>query len=130
MVKYIENEGMVYINRKDNQVKIRGFRIEASEIEKALESNLKVKSLDYLLNEENDLYDYEAYEEKGYDIDSLAIKEEINKLSPLDRKLIISRYFEDKSQNETSKLLGISQVQVSRKENKILTKIKNNIFNN
>ena len=57
-------------------------------------------------------------------------KEEINKLSPLDRKLIISRYFEDKSQNETSKLLGISQVQVSRKENKILTKIKNNIFNN
>ncbi len=125
-------EHLIQINMKEPTiVEIAEYlEVPIEEIEKALESNLKVKSLDYLLNEENDLYDYEAYEEKGYDIDSLAIKEEINKLSPLDRKLIISRYFEDKSQNETSKLLGISQVQVSRKENKILTKIKNNILNN
>lgn len=108
------------------------LEVPISDIESALESGLKVKSLDYEISEDNDnnLYDYEVYEEKGYDIDSLLLKEEIDKLSPVDKKLITSRYFEDKSQSETSKLLGISQVQVSRKENKILSKIKNNILNN
>ena len=37
------------------------------------------------------------------------------------------RYFEDKTQMETAKLLGISQVQVSRLEKKILLKMRKNI---
>ena len=39
----------------------------------------------------------------------------------------MSRYFEDKTQVETAKLLGISQVQVSRLEKKILLKMRKNI---
>ena len=37
---------------------------------------------------------------------------------------IIERYYNDKSQQETSRELGISQVQVSRNEAKILTKLR------
>lgn len=89
-----------------------------------------VKSLDYE-NEDCDknLYDYESYVERGYDEDILSLKEELEKLPPDERKIIEYRYFEDKSQMETSQKLGISQVQVSRKENKILSKIRNNITN-
>ena len=102
------------------------------EIEDAITSSLSVKSLDYELNAEEEgkdvnLYDYSSYIEKGYDEDILTVREEIRKLDPKERRIIISRYYEDKSQNETSKELGMSQVQLSRTETKILAKIRNNI---
>ena len=88
----------------------------------------EVKSMDYESDEyDKSLYDYESYIEKGYDEDILSLKEEIEKLPMDERKLIEYRYFEGNSQQETSQKLGISQVQVSRKENKILSKIRNNI---
>ena len=41
-----------------------------------------------------------------------------------EQKIIILRYFRDKTQKEIANELGVSQVQVSRLENKILQKIK------
>ena len=104
------------------------LEVSVDDIVNAINYSYNVKSLDYELTEDNNLYDYEAYLEKGYDTDLLTLKDELNKLSPFERRLIESRYFEDKSQSETSKLFGISQVQVSRKENKILAKIKDNML--
>lgn len=86
-----------------------------------------VKSLDYELNDEGKeltMYDSIRYDEKGYDDSILDLREELQLLSEEERNLIIARYYEDKSQQETSKILGMSQVQVSRNENKILTKLK------
>ncbi|MCI5819437.1 MAG: SigB/SigF/SigG family RNA polymerase sigma factor [Acidaminococcus sp.] len=59
--------------------------------------------------------------------DKLLIKDSIQKLSGREQKIIILRYFRDKTQSEVAELLGISQVQVSRLENKILMKLKDNI---
>ncbi|MBO5376498.1 MAG: sigma-70 family RNA polymerase sigma factor [Bacilli bacterium] len=108
------------------------LEVDVNTIENALNSTLAVKSLDYELNGDDEgkdvtLYDYESYIEKGYDEDVLMLKDELEKLPEDERRLIISRYYEDKSQTETSKELGISQVQVSRYETKILRKIRNNI---
>ena len=65
---------------------------------------------------------------KNIDIDRLLIlKEQLTKLSDLDRNIIVSRYFEDYTQNETAEKLNMSQVQISRQEKKILKKIKSNI---
>ena len=50
----------------------------------------------------------------------------LDSLAENERLLIVSRYFEDKTQTETAKLLGISQVQVSRLEKKILLKMRKN----
>lgn len=41
-----------------------------------------------------------------------------------ERRLIQLRFWENKTQNETGRLLGLSQVQVSRKEKKVLTKLR------
>ena len=48
----------------------------------------------------------------------------INSFSQRDKNLIIYRFFKDKTQLETASLLGISQVQVSRIEKKLLERIK------
>ena len=53
-------------------------------------------------------------------IESLQLKIEIDKLPERDKKVIILRYFRDMTQSEVANMLGVSQVQVSRIENKIM----------
>ena len=54
----------------------------------------------------------------------ITITKIINELLPRDKKIILLRYFKDKTQSDVARILGISQVQVSRIEKKILNKIK------
>ena len=49
-----------------------------------------------------------------------ALRIAIEKLEPEQKKLIILRYFRDLSQSEVAKILGLSQVKVSREEKKIM----------
>lgn len=55
---------------------------------------------------------------------NMLVKDLLKSLNPKDRKIIILRYYRDKTQNEIAQMLGVSQVQVSRLENKILSKLK------
>ena len=57
-------------------------------------------------------------------VDKIMLKSLIAKLPLRDQKLIILRFFRDKTQSETAKALGISQVQVSRLESKIIERLK------
>lgn len=97
-------------------------------VEKIQEATLatrQVESLDYAYEEENmDLYNSIGTEEIGMNDDILDLKNAISTLSKEEQQLIIARYFNDLTQQETSKTLGMSQVQVSRKETKILEKLK------
>lgn len=54
----------------------------------------------------------------------LAIKQLIENLEKRDKELILLRYYKNKTQMEVAKILGISQVQVSRIEKKILNSMK------
>ncbi len=56
--------------------------------------------------------------------DILSLKEVIATLAQKDRQLIMLRYFCAKTQVETAKQLGMTQVQVSRREKKILIKLR------
>lgn len=57
----------------------------------------------------------------GSDVtDRVALKEIINTLEPKARQIIVLRYFKDMTQNQIAEILGISQVQVSRIEKKVL----------
>ena len=60
-------------------------------------------------------------------LDNIALRELIKKLDYRDRKIILLRYYFDKTQSEIAKELNISQVQVSRLENKILDNLKNRL---
>lgn len=50
----------------------------------------------------------------------ISLHDEIKCLEPRDRNLIILRFFKNKTQSETAKALGMTQVQVSRREKKLL----------
>lgn len=56
--------------------------------------------------------------------DRLSLKQVVGQLEPGDRKLIIMRYFMEKTQTQTAQALGLTQVQVSRREKKILTALR------
>lgn len=53
-------------------------------------------------------------------IENLQLKTAISKLNERDRKVIMLRYFRDMTQSEVAAMLGVSQVQVSRIENRII----------
>lgn len=63
----------------------------------------------------------------GKMIDNIALTELVKRLEERDRKIILLRYYFDKTQSEIAKELKISQVQVSRLENKILNNLKNKL---
>lgn len=57
-------------------------------------------------------------------IDKISISDLIEKLSDKEKQLIILRYYKGKTQSEVAKILGITQVQVSRTEKKILSSMR------
>ncbi|GAA0747801.1 RNA polymerase sporulation sigma factor SigF [Clostridium oceanicum] len=60
-------------------------------------------------------------------IDNIALKEALKDLDVKSRQIIILRYFKDRTQVEVAKKLGISQVQVSRIEKKVLKAMKSSL---
>jgi RNA polymerase sporulation-specific sigma factor len=57
-------------------------------------------------------------------VDMIALKEIIKGLNPKERQVIVMRYFDDKTQTEVANAIGVSQVQVSRIEKKVLNVIR------
>lgn len=93
-------------------------------VSEAINSMYSIKSIDEPIN--NDESSITLQEMIGYtnNVDDLLdLKENLLKLNPEERDIINNRYINDLTQSETSKVMGISQVQVSRKEKKILQKL-------
>lgn len=96
-------------------------------IEDALLSREIILSCDSKINNDEgkdiSLYDTVPYYEKKYEDSYLDLYNALEKLDDDEQKIINMRYFEDMTQKEVSNLLGTNQVNVSRKEAKILTKL-------
>lgn len=56
--------------------------------------------------------------------DRISLSQVMDKLSPEERFIIDYRYFKGKTQTETAEKLGVSQVQISRKEKAVLKKLR------
>lgn len=100
------------------------LEVDEDRVNEALNAIEIVSSLDYENEEGVDLYNFVKVEEKAIAPDILDLKDELNNLNDEEKSIIIARYYNDMTQMEVSKCLGMSQVQVSRKENKILEKLR------
>lgn len=60
-------------------------------------------------------------------LDVLELRSAINELPERDKKVIMLRYFRDMTQTEVAESLGVSQVQVSRIESRIMQEFKNKL---
>jgi len=104
--------------------------IDEELVNEAVISSNFVKSLDYELNDEGrelNLYDSIKYEEKGFNSDLMDLRDSLASLDEEEKKIIRYRYFDDRTQSDISLELGMSQVQVSRSEAKILKKLKSKL---
>lgn len=57
-------------------------------------------------------------------IDKIILKDYIMSLPDREKQIIIMRYYRDKTQSEIANIMGVSQVQISRIEAKVISKLK------
>ncbi len=153
--RFMRDDGMIKISRSTKEIaqkakyirdKLQNERgIEPSISDLAKELNISVDELIYALESGNEVLSIynKVYQNDGnetYLVDKLkskddetlidekiALKEIISTLDKKERQIIVLRYFMDKTQSETAKIIGISQVSVSRCEKKVLNKIRNKL---
>ena len=106
--------------------------ISVEEIVLALDANAEVESLNRTYQTEGkevEFMDKIPSEENMEDkiLENMALKQALEGLTEREEKLIRLRYFQNKTQTEVSKEFGVSQVQISRMEKKILLKLKNGL---
>ena len=100
--------------------------IPKEEIAIVFDSAVSPESFDTPINTDGDLYlsDVISDENSLPDIDKMTLHDELKKLTDDERQLIALRYFRSKTQQETARILNMTQVQVSRKEKKIIEKLR------
>lgn len=151
--KFIRDDGMIKVSRsvKELGVKINQLqneylkknheemnigqiseqlKIDKEEIIFAMEAQRPVESIyQDESNDDNDKRELiskipvETNQESKI-VNNMALNQVINNLNTREKQIIILRFYKDKTQTEVGKLLGISQVQVSRMEKSVLEKMK------
>lgn len=149
--KFIRDDGIIKISRniKELSLKIRDiendyFRkeielpttkqiaeilnVKEEEVLIAIDARRQVESINEELYDDSKCQRLEQIipkvDEQNKIIDNLTIKEIVNNLGTRDKQIINLRFFKEKTQAQVAKILGISQVQVSRLERRILNDIK------
>lgn len=150
--RYLRDDGMVKVSRslKELNTKIEmlrkqyeklGKELSINEIEKelkeskenillALEANKEIKSIDEEFEDSNENILFNKVKVESYEEDTIKkiiFKQELEKLDEKERNIIILRYFYNKTQSQIASQYGITQVQVSRIEKRVLLKMRENI---
>ena len=156
--RFLRDDGIVKVSRtlKENGWKIRqaaeqiyhergrdatleeiaeATGIAREDIVMAMEANVEVESIykSVYKSDGNEIYLVDKLPEKKDDneklLNHMLLEQLIGELGEEERMLIRLRYFQDKTQVEVAKNLGISQVQVSRMEKKILIRMREKLQN-
>ncbi|RGW22123.1 SigB/SigF/SigG family RNA polymerase sigma factor [Ruminococcus sp. AF13-28] len=151
--RYLRDDGILKVSRslKENCVRIYSAReklekelgrepvmeeiaqsaqLSVDEVVMSLESGAEVESLHKIIyqGDGNDISLMDRLQEKenGQDaaLNRIFLDEILKKLDARERQLIYMRYFKDMTQTEIAVVMGISQVQVSRMEKRILKQLK------
>lgn len=154
--RFLRDDGMIKMSRsiKENGWKVRkamdslGFslgrdatieeiakeaELTVEEVVLALEANVEVESLHKTIysgdGNEITLEDKlpAGQDENERILNHMLMEQLMATLEDDERELIILRYYEDKTQTEVAKKLGVSQVQVSRLEKKILRRMRSHL---
>ena len=133
--KFIEEYISLYEKSPHIETIAEKFNITKQDVVYCMESSRLPISLTTTIKDDDsskDMYLYEKVEDEDNSLDKNMDKELlysiIESLEPRDKKIIILRYFRDKTQKEIAVEMGVSQVQISRLENKILQHLKNKII--
>lgn len=101
--------------------------VEKEDIALAIGADKRLVSIYDKVDSEKDieyLDTIESDEREDELIEKIMLREAIDSLSEREKKIVLLRYFSDKTQSEIAKELGVSQVQISRLETKIVENLK------
>ena len=136
-VKELQKE---YFYKKGEEISIeeisKKLKISKEDISLALEATNTVESIDSTYYRDNkDGNSINLIERLSNDIDEeeiitnkMTLEKIISVLEPRDKEIILLRFYKEKTQTQVAKILGITQVQVSRLEKKILNNMKKMIL--
>lgn len=151
--RFLRDDGMIKVSRslKENGWKVKqaserlahelgrdatleeiavATELTVEDIVMAMEANVEVESIykSVYQSDGNEIFLVDKIPEKKDDneilLNHMLLEQLMKELNDTERELIILRYFKDKTQMEVAKKLGVSQVQVSRMEKKILTRMR------
>lgn len=123
----------IYLNKEGKELSVKEIaeelNVETEEVVYALTTSRPLESINEEVYEENDrttLIDKISLntDEESKVVDKIVLQNILNSLSKEEKDIIILRYFREQTQTQVAKLLGISQVQVSRIEKKILGNLR------
>lgn len=128
-IKLIQNE---YITKKGRDVQIdelaKILKVSKEDILVAIDSSNTVESIDRNVSDSDDLTILDKLksniDEEKEVINKITVKGLIENLDEKSKKIIMLRYYRGKTQTQVAELLGVTQVQVSRLEKKILNSMK------
>lgn len=127
--KYLQIESIQTANKELSISELaEKLNTEKEELILALESTREIESIDNKV--ENEKNGFSLLEQLSDPItpektlEHLILKSALENLEPKERQLIVLRFFHDKTQSDVAGCMGISQVQVSRMEKRILVKIR------
>jgi RNA polymerase sporulation-specific sigma factor len=104
--------------------------VTSEELAQAIDASAEIESLHKVIyqGDGSDISLMDKLPQQGDPCEELMnhmlLEEMLSKLDKKERQLIYMRYYQDKTQTEIAKVMGVSQVQVSRLEKKILKKMK------
>lgn len=129
-IKQIQNE---YMNKYSEEISImqisKILKVPKEEIAAAIESCNSVNSIYSVEGADSDdrmIIEKIADNKNEYNnlVDKITLSEIINKLDEKEKKVILLRFYKEQTQSQVGKILGITQVQVSRIEKRVLEKMK------
>ena len=102
------------------------FGMEEHDVIFTLEASTQLVSIDDKLDDEDDSLAERTQDNFSPEklVNKIVLRDMINALPAREKRVIIMRYYLDKTQSEIALSLGVSQVQISRIENKILQNFK------
>lgn len=133
-IKEVQKE---YLSTKGEDINIseiaKILNVSKEEIAMALEAEKAIESIDEESYESDSNGETKisrisnGKDETSILIDKICLSNLINELENREKQIIILRYYREKTQTEVAKILGVTQVQISRIEKKILTKMREKI---
>ena len=129
-IKEIQN---FYENKEGKELTLKEIadelQVEVEEVVYALTTSKPLESINEEVYDENDkttLLDKITLniDEESKVVDKILLKDMLKTLSDNEKEVIILRYFRGQTQTQVAKILGVSQVQVSRLEKRILGNLR------
>lgn len=130
-IKQIQND---YMNKLGEEIPINliadKLNISKEEVAAAIESTQNVNSIYNIEapdgSDDRMLIDKISDNKDEYNklVDEMTLKDIINNLEQKEKEVILLRFYKEQTQSQVGKILGITQVQVSRIEKRVLEKMK------